>query len=227
MGGFRYAQFCPLARATELLGERWTLLVVRELLLGAQRFSDLRRRLPGVSASVLADRLGHLEQRGILEHRELPPPAAASVYALSELGRELEPVMAELARFGARLLGDPRPDDHIEPDWLRLAGMLFARREATAPRAFRVRVAGAEPAVEFFVRGGPAGTQVLDSPCDVDVTLCAEPLVLLALMSRRAAPDTLVESGALRVEGEIASVCEFPALFDVPAPTPNDGEDPS
>ena len=72
---FRYAQFCPLARAAEVVGERWTLLIVRELLLGAKRFSDLRQPLAGVSSSVLADRLGRLEARGLVTRRETPPPA--------------------------------------------------------------------------------------------------------------------------------------------------------
>ena len=224
MSHFRYAQFCPLARATEVLGERWTLLVVRELLLGAQRFSDLLRRLPGVSSSVLSARLRSLEERGLVERRELPPPAGSTVYELSDLGRELRPVVIELARFGARLLGTPQPGDHLEPDWLRLAGMAFARRDATAPRAFRVRVLGAEPAPEFFVRGGPEGTAVLDEPCAVDASVCGDPLTLLALLSGRVAPDALVGSGALQVEGELAALRDFPTLFDVPAATPNDEE---
>ena len=224
MSDFRYAQFCPLARATEVLGERWTLLVLRELLLGAQRFSDLLRRLPGLSSSVLSARLRSLGDRGLVERRELPPPAGSTVYELTGLGRELRPVLLELARFGARLLGAPREGEHFEPDWLRLAGMAFARRDATAPRAFRVRVSGTDPAAEFFVRGGPEGTAVLDEPCAVDASLCADPLTLLALLSGRVAPDALVGSGALQVEGEPAALRDFPTLFDVPAATPNDQE---
>jgi DNA-binding HxlR family transcriptional regulator len=221
---FRYAQFCPLARATEILGERWTLLVVRELLLGGQRFSDLLRRLPGVSSSVLTERLGRLEDRGIVERRELPPPAGSTVYELTELGGELRAAVVELVRFGARLLEAPRAGEHIEPDWLRLAGIAFARRRASAPRAFRVRVSGAPHDVEFFVRGGPEGTVVDDEACEVDASLRGDPLTLLALFSGRAAPEDLVGGGALQIEGETAAVADLPTLFDVPAPIPNDKE---
>jgi hypothetical protein len=173
---------------------------------------------------MLSARLRSLEGRGLIERRELPPPAGSTVYELSALGRELRPVLIELARFGARLLGPPQAGDHLEPDWLRLASMVFASRDATASLAFRVRVSGAEPEPEFFVRGGPEGTAVLDEPCAVDASLCADPLTLLALLSGSMAPDALVGSGALQVEGEPAAVRDFPTLFDVPAATPNDEE---
>ena len=96
MSEFRYAQFCPLARAAEVVGERWTLLIARELLLGPKRFSDLREALAGVSSSVLADRLARLERRDVVAWRRLPPPAAARVYELTETGRALEPVVLAL-----------------------------------------------------------------------------------------------------------------------------------
>ena len=115
MPDHRYAQFCPIARAAEVLGERWTLLILRELFCGPQRFSDLARRLPGISSSVLAERLGRLEARGIAMRRELPPPAPATLYELTPLGSALEPLMLQLVRFGVRMLDAPRPEDHLEP----------------------------------------------------------------------------------------------------------------
>lgn len=224
MGEFRYPQFCPLARATEILGERWTLLIVRELLLGAQRFSDLLRRQAGVSSSVLADRLARLEARGVVRRRELPPPAASSVYELTPMGRGLRPVVIELARWGARFLGPPRPGEHFEPDWIKLGCMAFARRGASPARAFRVAVTGSEPELVFFVRGGPAGTAVLDAPCDVDASLRGAPLALLGLLSGGAPPAALLDSGALEVEGDAAALADFPALFAVEprTQTPNE-----
>ena len=101
MPEFRYAQFCALARAAEIVGERWTLLIVRDLTLGPLRFSDLRRRLKGVSPSVLSERLTQLERRGLIERRVLGPPAASTVYELSEMGRALQPAMIELTKWGA------------------------------------------------------------------------------------------------------------------------------
>lgn len=95
-----YDQYCPVAGALDVLGERWNLLVVRELLRGAKRFSDLKGALPGLSPTLLATRLRVLEKAGVLEPRLLPPPAARTVYDLTASGRELQPVVAALARWG-------------------------------------------------------------------------------------------------------------------------------
>jgi DNA-binding HxlR family transcriptional regulator len=103
-----YKDRCPIARALDAVGERWALLVVRELLFGPQRFSDLRRALPGASTNMLTDRLRELESKGIVRRRELPPPAASSVYELTGRGRELEPVLGALGVWGA---AEPAPDE--------------------------------------------------------------------------------------------------------------------
>src|ERR671918_2218090 len=102
-----YEQSCPLACALDLLGERWTLLIVRDLLAGPKRYTDLRRGLPGLATDLLTERLRALEEAGIVRRRKLPPPAAVTVYELTERGRELEPALFGLARFGFGLLGEP------------------------------------------------------------------------------------------------------------------------
>jgi DNA-binding HxlR family transcriptional regulator len=112
-----YEQYCPLAHALGVVGERWTLLVVRELLHGPKRYTDLVEGLPGIGTNVLASRLRDLEQFGVVRKRKLPPPAASTVYELSEYGSELEEVMCALARWGARSLGPPGPDDELYPEW--------------------------------------------------------------------------------------------------------------
>jgi DNA-binding HxlR family transcriptional regulator len=117
----RYDQYCPVAHALELVGERWSLLVVRELLHGPLRYTDLAERLPGIGTNVLASRLRDLETGGIVARRMLPPPAASRVYELTEYGRGLRPVMRELARWGARSLGPPTADDELFPGWLENA----------------------------------------------------------------------------------------------------------
>src|SRR5437763_95534 len=113
-----YDQYCPVAHALELVGERWSLLVVRELLHGPLRYTDLAERLPGIGTNVLASRLRDLETGGVVARRMLPPPAASRVYELTEYGRGLRPVMRELARWGARSLGPPTADDELFPGWL-------------------------------------------------------------------------------------------------------------
>src|SRR5919198_6110493 len=97
-----YEQFCGVARALDLVGERWALLVVRDLVLGPKRFTDLRRGLPGMGTNILAARLKELEHAGVVRRRTLPPPAASAVYELTEWGHELEPVVLALGRWGSR-----------------------------------------------------------------------------------------------------------------------------
>lgn len=113
----RYDQYCPVCHALGLVGERWALLVVRELLRGPKRYTDLLEGLPGIGTNILAARLRELEQGGILRKRKLPPPAASTVYELTEYGQELEEALYALARWGARTLGPPDKGDELYPDW--------------------------------------------------------------------------------------------------------------
>ena len=108
-----YDQYCPVARALELVGERWTLLVARELLLGPRRFTDLMAGLPGVSANVLAGRLKDLEHDGMVARRTLPPPAASAVYELTDHAAGLVSVLAAMAEWGMSMLGEPRPNGEV------------------------------------------------------------------------------------------------------------------
>lgn len=114
-----YHQYCPIASALDLVGERWSLLIVRELLQHGQlRYSDLHDALPGCGTNILAARLKDLERGGVVERRKLPPPAASTVYELTEYGQALAPVLRELAHWGARVMGPPTPDVELETGWL-------------------------------------------------------------------------------------------------------------
>ena len=114
-----YQQYCPIACALDLVGERWSLLIVRELLEhGPLRYSDLHTSLEGCGTNILAARLKELERGGVLQRRRLPPPAASTVYELTEYGAGLRPVMHQLAHWGARAMGPPRADEDLEPGWL-------------------------------------------------------------------------------------------------------------
>lgn len=115
-----YDQFCAAARALDSVGDRWTLLIVRELLAGPRRYTDLHADLPGVSTDVLASRLKDMEQSGLAVRRRLPPPAAASVYELTEHGRGLLPVLSALARWGTPALAERRPTDAVRAHWFAL-----------------------------------------------------------------------------------------------------------
>lgn len=213
----RYSQFCALARAVEILGERWTLLVVRELLLGPKRFTDLRARLDGISTSVLAERLSRLEEMDIVQRTILPPPAASAVYELTPAGQALRPAVFELIRWGARFLLPRRAEERLEPDWLRLVLAAYARKGRTMPRSFELRMpTGAEPVV-LRVAGGRRGTTVVEGGGPADATITAAAEVILGLMSGRVDPVEALERRLMQAEGDLAALAAFSQLFDLGA----------
>jgi DNA-binding HxlR family transcriptional regulator len=114
----RYDEYCPVAHALGLVGERWALLVVLELMRGPKRYTDLAENLRGIGTNILASRLRDLEAGGVVTKRTLPPPAASKVYELTDYGRDLRPVIRELALWGARTLGPPTHEDELFPGWL-------------------------------------------------------------------------------------------------------------
>src|ERR1041385_1455903 len=124
-----YDQFCALAKALDVVGDRWTLLIVRELLIrDACRYTDLRDGLPGVATNLLAGRLRELEQSGIIEREDAPPPVAATLYRLTARGRDLEPVIEALGRWGAPLLGEHKSkNDAFRSHWMALPLQLHLR----------------------------------------------------------------------------------------------------
>lgn len=127
-----YGQYCGVARALDLVGERWALLVIRELVLGPKRFTDLKDGLPGIGTNILAARLRELEEGGVVQRRRLPPPAASSIYELTEYGRELRAALFALGRWGAKSLGQRESSQSLRSEWLAVALKAFFRPEAAA-----------------------------------------------------------------------------------------------
>jgi DNA-binding HxlR family transcriptional regulator len=192
-----YDHYCPVAHALGAVGERWALLVVRELLQGPKRYTDLAEGLPGIGTNILASRLRDLEKAGVVTKRTLPPPAASRVYELTDYGLELKPVMRELALWGARSLGPPTADDELYPGWLvNPVEMILGPLAPTGRFEFRV---GDEIAslVDGVAHAGP-----LDDP-DVVVEGDAEGMYYLFIERRldgvsisgdRALLDRLIEA---------------------------------
>jgi DNA-binding HxlR family transcriptional regulator len=114
----RYDQYCPIAHALGMVGERWSLLIVRELMHGPKRYTDLAASLPGIGTNILAARLKELESSGLLTKHRLDPPAASQVYELTPYGHELKPVMRSLALWGLRSIEPPTEEDELAPGWL-------------------------------------------------------------------------------------------------------------
>ena len=215
MVGPHYPQFCALARSAEVLGERWTLLIIRELLLGPKRFTDLRSRLQGISPSVLSERLARLEELGLLRRDVLEPPAASTVYELTDDGLALEPTIWELVRWGARFLLPARPDDKVEPDWVRLALVACARRSRAPRRSFELRIPDGRREMVVHVAGGPRGTSVTLGRRPADLTITADPAAILGLMSGVFRPLDALGQTRIRARGDLTALSIFPQLFEM------------
>jgi DNA-binding HxlR family transcriptional regulator len=135
----RYDQYCPVAHALGLVGERWSLLIVRELMQGPRRYTDLAGSLPGIGTNILAARLKELESCGIITKHRLDPPAASTVYELTPYGLELKSVMRSLALWGLRSIGPPTDEDDFAPGWLYGAlDTVFAPAAPAASFEFRI-----------------------------------------------------------------------------------------
>lgn len=134
-----YDQYCALAKALDVVGERWTLLIVRELFAGPQRFSDLLQTLPGIGNGLLSTRLREMQEAGLIEVAELPPPAATRVYQLTASGRQLDEAVTSLGRWGASLLGPPGSEQHQQPLWL-LQSLAARTRQIPDSAAFLSKV---------------------------------------------------------------------------------------
>jgi|SRR5947209_16435956 len=196
-----YAQFCSIARALDLVGERWTLLVIRDLLVGPQRYTDLLNNLPGIGPNVLSARLKSLEELGAVERKALPPPAASTVYELTELGRGLEAVVLDLARWGHNFMDTPRPDEHQRLSWY-MTGVraLFHPEDAR----------GVHDTYEFDVDDARFNVRVDDGTIDVrqgaaethDVLIRTDLDTLLAVGLGQLSAGDAVTSGRLSSSGD-------------------------
>jgi DNA-binding HxlR family transcriptional regulator len=209
-----YGQYCGLARALELVGERWALLVVRDLILGAKRFTDLRRGLPRIPSNVLSGRLKELEQAGIVRRRLLPRPETGVVYELTEYGRELEEIVLRLGLWGARSLGEARPDDIVTTDSLLLA--LRATFRPDAARGLRASYELRLGEIVLHARVDKGGLEVAEGPlADADLTLETD-LTLRALMSGELSPGEAVKAGKVRLAGDPELLERFVEMFCIP-----------
>jgi DNA-binding HxlR family transcriptional regulator len=214
MSGTRYAQFCALARAAEILGERWTLLIIRELLLGQKRFSDLSDRLSGVSPTVLTARLSALIESGVVQRVTLPPPFNAQAYELTPIGLSLKPAIRELIRWGGHFIFPMRPDDEFDPDWGLLALDANARRTPTPPHKIVLRIRHKSKIASFLIEGGEAGTTITkgDGPASATVETTFE--TLLPIISLQLPLEQAIRRNLAAVEGSLRIARMLPRFFD-------------
>jgi len=199
-----YGDTCGIARALDAVGERWALLVVRELLLGPKRFTDLRVGLPRIGPDMLAARLHELEHRGLIAQRRLPPPAARAVYELTDRGAELGPVLHALGRWGSgQALGSEPPP--LSPDAAVVAMQtLFEPDPGARSGVVALRLDGREfelrPQPDRLVAAAAAGTAAAGAAADA--TIETEPATLAAILWHGLGIDRAVADGRLRIGGD-------------------------
>lgn len=219
MAGKRtYGDVCGVARALDLVGERWALMIVRELLLGPKRFTDLRSGLPHLGPDVLAQRLRDLDAAGVVHRRRLAPPAASQVYELTALGVELEPVVTALGRWGALL---PVPEGELAMSFdshlLTLTTLFVPDRS----EGFAARVALRLGEEHFRAEVGDGHFAVARGETDTpDAVIDTDPGTLVALTHGRREVDEALASGDLRIEGDGEVAARFLTLFPLPEPVP-------
>ncbi len=213
-----YGQYCGLARALEMVGERWAILILRDLMVGPRRYTDLRHGLPRIPTNILAARLRELEDSGLVARRILPRPSGAVVYELTDYGRSLEPALVALGRWGAQRLGDPAADEVVTADSMSMAMRTTFRAEDARDVSAR-----------FELRMGPiilgvnvdrGNLKVIDATSG-DATRAAPDLVIeagpgiKALMAGELTADEAIETGAVQVAGDASMLAVFARLFRI------------
>ncbi|NYE71669.1 winged helix-turn-helix transcriptional regulator [Microlunatus parietis] len=210
-----YGQYCGLAHALEIVGERWALLIIRDLVLGPKRFTDLRTGLPRIPTNVLSARLKELESAGVVRRRTMPRPSAAVVYELTDYGAQLEDIVLRLGRWGASTLGEPGPEDIVTPDGEVLALRATFKPEAAVGVRARYQVRVADVVVHAHVEDGTliAGDGPLPAPdlvLEMDDISTHKPL-----LAGELTPEEAVAKGLVTVTGKPAEFKRFLKLFSV------------
>jgi DNA-binding HxlR family transcriptional regulator/putative sterol carrier protein len=212
-----YGQFCGLARAAEVLGQRWTLLILRDLLVvGPRRYSDLLAGLPGVSTNLLATRLKELEDDGLVRRELQDGPSRSVVYRATPRAEELAPALDELGRWGAAAMREPR-EGEVVTDAALVAGLRVAAtggQTSSRRRKAVYVVKSGEAVAHAIVRGTSVTVGAGDHP-DPDLVIVASP-GFRDLLAGAVTPDTAVATGAVTLDGDTTLLAEFSAMFRVP-----------
>jgi DNA-binding HxlR family transcriptional regulator len=206
-----YGQFCGLARALEIVGERWALLIVRDLLVSPKRFTDLRLGLPRIPTNILSARLKELEQAGIIHRRALPRPAAAVVYELTEYGHELEDVVIRLGRWGAKSLSEPGPEDILTTDAMIMAIRAAFRPEAAGGDDVSYELRVGEVVIHFRAGRGELAVAAGALP-EADLAIETGPAIR-ALMTGELGPADAIARESVRLTGDSELLTRFVETF--------------
>jgi DNA-binding HxlR family transcriptional regulator len=207
-----YEQYCPVARTLDVVGERWTLLIVRDLMMGPKRYTDLRAGLPGIATDILTARLRSLEEAGFVRRRELPRPAPATVYELTREGLELRHAVFALGRVGMAEMGGPRPGEDVRAERvvIGLRPSFHRERFPNLAETYELTIDGEAYTVE--VRDGSVGTRP-GTATDPALSLRTNSDTLVALLTGRLAPADALDRGRAVIQGERRTLRRFVEAF--------------
>ena len=208
-----YGQYCGFARALEIVGERWGLLIIRDLLVGPKRFTDLRRGLPRIPSNILSDRLKELEDAGVVQRRVLPRPAGSIVYELTEHGGDLEDAVLALGRWGARSLGDPRPGEIITVDSVIMAMRTTFRPDAAKDLRASYELRLGDVILNMQIEDGSLRVAEGSLP-EADLIIEAGPAIK-TLMAREVTPAEAIANGLVRLTGNAELLGRFVEMFRI------------
>jgi DNA-binding HxlR family transcriptional regulator len=209
----KYGQYCGFARALELIGERWALLIVRDLLIGPKRFSDIQRGLPGIPSNILTTRLNELEDNGLIARRALARPSKGVAYELTESGSSLEDVVLALGRWGARHLGEARPGETITEDSIATALRTTFRPEAAGKARLTYLLRLGEIEVHARIANGSIAVGRGSVPAP-DLVIETGP-GLRALLAREISPTEALKKRLVRVTGDPNLLDRFVQMFQI------------
>ena len=211
-----YNQYCGLAYALDIVGERWTILIIRELMAGPRRFTDLIAGLPGISTNLLSERLKSLEQQGLLCRRVLPPPAGSTVYELTPLGQALEQTLLELGKWGSQF---------VPPSAEGVALLNVGSYALTLKTFFRPKLAqGINETYELHIDNEVLQVQINEGELDfrqgksrtADAIFRTDMPTYLRLLQRQLQPAEAISRGLIRIEGDPGALCRFLDLCGLP-----------
>jgi DNA-binding HxlR family transcriptional regulator/putative sterol carrier protein len=212
MSGHRYGQYCALARAVEVVGNRWTLLIIRELWPGPRRFKDLVDGLPGISRKLLSERLRELERDGIITRKELPPPAARQVYELTWDGRDLASAMSSLIRWGIRRLGLLTSGQSFRVRWSAVGMASAANREAAKGITETYQFVVGDTAFHFIVHDG--SIEVRDGRAEQpSVVVATDEETWADIASGKSPTSAAIAAGTLTIAGDARAVKRLRQIF--------------
>lgn len=219
MNNRSYHQYCGLAYALDIVGERWTLLIVRELFAGPRRFTDLIEGLPGISTNLLSERLKSLDQQGLLCRRTLPPPAGSTVYMLTELARELEPALIELGKWGSQFVPSPVGDETLlNASSYALTLKTFFRPEKALDVVETYEFHIDNEVLQVKIKAGTLDVCQGGAISGAEMVLYTNISTYLGLLTGQVEPEAALSEKKITVEGDASALGRFLAICGVPDP---------